>query len=46
MEIVNDKNGRPQVGIKKINTDIIENIDVSISHCKEYACANVIILLK
>ena len=46
VEITNDKNCRPQVNIMKINTDTIENIDVSISHCKEDACANVIILFK
>lgn len=40
-EIINDKEGKPNV---QINTDIIDkslikNIDISISHCKEYATA-------
>ena len=46
-EILNDKNGKPYVHF--INTDIIEKIqdmDISISHCKEYATANVVIVLK
>lgn len=46
VEVVNDINGRPQITIKKIDTNTIENIDVSISHCMEYACANVVILFK
>lgn len=44
-EIINDKKGKPNV---QINTDIIDkslikNIDISISHCKEYATAVCII---
>lgn len=44
-EINNDKEGKPHV---QINTDIIDkslikNIDISISHCKEYATAVCII---
>ena len=46
VEIENDENGRPQIHINKINTELIENIDLSISHCKEYACANVVVLYK
>ncbi len=42
-EIINDKNGRPKVRLlKKIKQ--IESIDISISHCKEYAVANVIVV--
>lgn len=44
IEVVNDKNGRPKVKIAGVNTNNIENIDVSISHCREYATANVVIL--
>ena len=41
IEILNDDTGRPYVNI--LNHDIkSENIDISISHCKEYAVANVI----
>ena len=41
IEILNDDNGRPYVNI--LNQDIkAEDIDISISHCKEYAVASVI----
>ena len=44
IEILNDKNGRPYVNI--LNHDInSENIDISISHCKEYAVASVIFFI-
>ena len=39
LEILNDEQGRPQV---KINGVQKENIDISISHCKEYAVAMVV----
>ena len=45
IEVENDKNGRPQVNINKINLNMIKDIDISISHCKEYACANVVVVL-
>ena len=45
-EVVNDEQGRPQMNLLNINTDEIESIDVSISHCKLYATANVVILYK
>ena len=47
IEIINDENGKPHVNILK--TEIIkniENIDLSISHCKLYATANVVVLYK
>lgn len=46
-EVINDENGRPF--IKFINTNIsekIQDIDISISHCKKYAIANVVIILE
>ena len=46
IETVNDKNNRPKVNILGINTSNIINIDVSISHCKEYATANFVVLYK
>ena len=46
IEIKNDKNGRPVIHIDKIDYENIENIDISISHCKEYACANVVVLYR
>lgn len=44
-EIVNNEIGKPEVFLK---TEIpeIENIDVSLSHCKEYAVASVVVLFK
>ncbi len=46
IETINDDQGRPKVEILFIKNNKIENIDVSISHCKEYAIANVVVLLK
>lgn len=43
-ELTNDEQGRPKLNIIGINLEDIENIDVSISHCKNYAVANVTIL--
>ena len=45
-EILNDNNGKPKITFKndKIN-NMIEDIDMSISHCKEYAVASVVILI-
>ncbi len=45
-ETINDGQGRPSIILHNINTGKIESIDVSISHCKEYAIANVVILFK
>ena len=45
-EVVNDKQGRPQISILNVNTEKIESIDISISHCKLYATANVVVLCK
>ena len=46
-EILNDENGKPRVTfMNKKLADKIENADISISHCKEYAVANVVIILK
>ena len=43
IEILNDDTGRPYVNI--LNQDIkVDNIDISISHCKEYAVASVIFI--
>ena len=43
MEIFNDEQGRPQVKIKEVQK---ENIDISISHCKEYAVAMVVMFVE
>lgn len=45
-EVINDKQGRPQINITNVNTEKIESIDISISHCKLYATANVVVLYK
>ena len=39
LEILNDEQGRPQVKIKGVQK---ENVDISISHCKNYAVAMVV----
>ena len=44
IEVVDDKQGRPSLNIIGMNLNDIENIDISLSHCKEYAVANVIVL--
>ena len=45
-EVVCDKNGKPHINILGITTDNIGSMDISLSHCKEYATANVVILYK
>ena len=45
MEVLNDENGRPHVNILSEKVPDIENIDISITHCKAYAIANVIVFL-
>lgn len=44
IEILNDESGRPYVNILKQDIEI-NSIDISISHCKEYAVASVIAVL-
>ena len=46
MEIINDESGRPFVKITHEVATKIESIDISLSHCKEYATANVITIFK
>ena len=41
IEILNDENGRPYVNLLKQGLNI-NNIDISISHCKTYAVASVV----
>ena len=45
-EVENNKQGRPNLKIVGVNLKDVEDIDVSISHCKDYAVANVIVLSK
>lgn len=50
IEISNSEIGRPVINIKKsidgFTIENIESMDISLSHCKEYAVANVTILSK
>ena len=46
VEVLNDTNGRPYINFINKKYDEIEDIDISLSHSKEYATANVVILLK
>jgi len=43
-QVINDQNGNPQVEFLKVNVKNIKDIDISISHCKEYAVATVVII--
>lgn len=45
-EILNDQTGKPNVKITGIDLSNIENIDLSISHCKQYAVATVVVIYK
>ena len=44
IEIVNNSQGKPIVNLLGEQFEEIESIDLSISHCKDYAIANVIVL--
>ncbi len=44
IEVENDNQGRPKVSIIGKELEKIMDIDISISHCKEYAVANVVVL--
>ena len=46
-EVLDDENGKPKIIFtsKKLE-EKLESIDISISHCKEYAVANVVIISK
>ena len=45
-QVINDENGNPKVEFIGIEFPEIKNIDISISHCKEYAVATVILTVK
>ena len=42
IELVNEKDGRPKVNFININIKELKQCDISISHCKQYAVANVV----
>lgn len=45
-QVINDENGNPRVEFLNIKLNKIKNIDISISHCKEYAVATVILTVE
>ena len=45
IEILSEESGRPKVNLK-IEVENLENIDISLSHCKLYAVANVVANLR
>ncbi len=45
-QVINDENGNPQVEFLNIKFDQISSIDISISHSRNYAVANVTILVE
>ncbi len=46
VEIINDKNGRPCINFINKKFDKLISIDISLSHCKEYAIAYVVMSYK
>ena len=44
VEIVNDENGKPQANFLNNKPEEIEQIDISLSHIKEYAIANCMVI--
>lgn len=45
-QVINDENGNPKVEFIDIEIPQIKNIDISISHCREYAVATVVITVE
>lgn len=45
-QVINDENGNPKIEFLDIKIDRIKNIDISISHCKEYATATVVVIVE
>lgn len=46
IEIINNEQGRPGLNLMGVDLKNIEDVDLSISHCKQYAVANVTLLRK
>lgn len=44
VQVINDENGNPKIEFLNVKFDTIESIDISISHCKNYAVAIVTII--
>ena len=45
-EVITDKDGKPTLNLKLIQLKDVISIDLSISHCKQYAIASVALLCK
>ena len=45
-EVINDENGNPEIRFIDIKFNKIKNIDISISHWKEYAIATVVAMVE
>lgn len=45
-QVINDENGNPKIEFLDIKFDKIKSIDISISHCKEYAIATVVAMVE
>lgn len=43
-EILNDEKGKPRINFINAKFEQIKSMDISISHCKQYAVANVVIM--
>ena len=46
VEIIDDQNGRPHINFINKTFDKLISIDISLSHCKEYAIAYVVMMYK
>lgn len=44
IEVINDQQGRPMVNVNNKENYNIQSIDISISHCREYAVASVVLI--
>ena len=45
-EIINNEEGKPTVKLIGVDLSNIEDIDLSISHCKQYAVATAVVIYK
>lgn len=45
IEVINNSQGRPKIELFGLDIPNIQNMDLSISHCKNYAVANVVMLI-
>lgn len=45
-QVINDENGNPKIEFLKVDFKQIKSMDISISHCREYAVATVTIIVE